>query len=161
MKNSILILAAIFSISLFTFSCQKEDVTSKEENTEHFFKCKMDGQDYVIKGSVLAYGVKWDTDYAVYGVSNLNADQAMYVNISDDLGVGTHQLDDLDTYALVSLADGSAWSTYWGDGSGTVTITEKTVTGVRGTFSFTVYNADDINEKMEITEGSFNVAFRE
>lgn len=161
MKNSILMFFAIFSIGLITFSCEKEKVTALDEGSDLFFSCKMDGKDYTINGNALAYGVKWDDAYAVYGVSNLNGDNVIYVNLKKELGIGTHQMTDSNTFGLVSLQDGTSWSTYWGNGSGSVTITEKMETMVVGTFSFTAYNADDESEKMAVTDGKFRVVFRD
>ncbi len=161
MKNSILIFFAVFSLGLLTFSCEKEKVTSQEEGADYFFTCKMDGKDYTIKGNTLAYGVKWDDSYSVYGVSNLNGDNVIYLNLKKELGIGTHQMTDSNNYGLVSLQDGTSWSTYWGAGTGSVTITEKTESVVKGTFSFTAYNADDESEKMTVTDGSFRVVFRD
>ena len=166
MKKAILFFLPVFFLSVCFTSCSKEsagDVPVLEEEIQDddksFFVCKINGEEYKSEG-ILAYAVDFDNTYNMYGLSSLNPDDmAMYVAVDSKLGVGTHPFNQ-DSYALIAPGDATAYATYWGDGSGEVTITEKTAKTVKGTFKFVAVSSDDVNDKWEVTDGAFEVTFR-
>ena len=168
MKTIISYLFPLFVVSLLFTSCQKDNIVGPDDDdvpvVESFFSCKFNGEAFTSTG-LLAYGVRPDdsTDdhYGIYGTSSLDATETvMYIQVRKDLGVGTHELEPDVVYSLVSLSDGSSWTTELGDASGTVTILEKTANRVKGTFQFTITSFDDYETLMEVSEGEFNVELR-
>lgn len=81
----------------------------------------------------------------------------MYINFDKDLGEGTHSFNS-DTFALYVLESGASFDSRNSGGSGTTTITEKTDTTIKGTFSYTA--PGDAGGTVTVTDGSFNVVFR-
>lgn len=152
-----LAIPVLCSIFLFT-NCSKDNnqPVNEIEELQHFFSCKLDGADFEVNG-FLAYGVDFDDTYNIYGVEE--GVKSMYVAISRDLGVGTHQLDE-NSWALFSYDDGSGYSTHLDGGSGEVTITERTATTAKGTFAFKAVSFEDPNNVLTVTEGKFSVVFR-
>ena len=168
MKNSMVSLLSVLMIALTFVSCSKETVNGPDPdvldgNDEFFFICKVDGQLFKITGDLRAYGVNDDDSYSMYGNEwdGENFGRTIYVSVDKNLGEGTHLFGGNNTFALISDPNGGAYATYWGAGSGQVTIEERTATMVRGTFSFKATNSEDESIVAEVTEGKFNVKFRD
>lgn len=168
MKKSIASFFAVFMLALAFTSCSKETVNGPDldldnDNNELFFSCKVDGQLFRITGDLRAYGVNDEESYLMYGNEwdGENFGRSIYISLDKNLGKGTHALDGDNNYAIISDPNGDAYATYWGDGSGQVTIEERTPTMVKGTFSFKAANSDNETIVADVTEGKFNVKFRD
>jgi len=151
MKNTI---ATIFALSLLVFAACKKDTDADSSS----FSCKIDGKEFKVKG-LLAYATKFSDDFTVYGVNEDNNTETVYVSLPLGTGPGTYTLNADFVGYYVDAAD-SAFSNLWGDGNGSVTITEIDEKHVAGTFSFDAYDSDTETVKKALTEGKFDVAFR-
>ncbi len=132
-----------------------------------YFKCKIDGKSYSISG-VGAYAVLFSnsSNNTVYGTeagdTKITSPRTMYVSIPGTLGVGTHPI----TNKIVCLFEDTDKSTYNSNFNntlpekGTLTISEKTATNMKGTFSFQAFTFTNPVKKIVVTEGEFSVLFR-
>lgn len=152
MKKSILSIV-LFSI-LALVSCKKD-----EDSGGSSFTAKVNGENYEAKG-LLAYATSFSDYTNIYGVADASGTgETMYIAIPTDATKGTYQLD-ADYPAYYVDADGNAFATVWGDGSGSVTITEIDADHVEGTFNFKAYDAATETVEKAVTDGKFNVEFR-
>ena len=157
MKRTLVALLLLSILSLATSSCKKD--SSDDGN---YFRCKIDGVEYNIDG-LLAYATDFSDSRNIYGVKDNSATESMYLSIPLNTAPGTYTFDssnDDEFFALYSDASLKAYSSYWGSGSGTITIEENHTTHIKGTFSFNAYDADTETVKLAVTEGSFNVEVR-
>ena len=163
MKKSILLLAVIF-VSLLTSCSKKGDEVNPDGTNPNGatptakagFYCKIDGKDFApdfaYATSVIA------GSYGIYGLSSVS-DDLIYLNIPSNLGAGTHKIDDTTIKAYMTLGKTTdlEYSTVHG-GTGTLIISEKTNTGLKGTFSFTIINSK--GAQRTVSSGLFNVLFK-
>jgi hypothetical protein len=160
MKTTILSLIAV--VLLFS-SCSKD---ADGVSASAYFKCKIDGKAYSISG-VGAYATNFSaTNYNIYGTeaadTKITNPRTMYITIENSLGVGTHPIKG-KTLALFEDTDKSAYNTNFNNTlpeKGTITITEKTATSAKGTFSFQAFTFTNPVKKIVVTEGEFSVLFR-
>ena len=148
------VLFTLFTVVLMVgfMACEDDGVDAKQD----VFQCKVDGTEFKVEG-VLAYGVKFSDTFNAYGV---DADgNTMYISFANSLGEGTHTFNGQNTFALYVKEDGSSFDSRNNGGTGTATITEKTETSLKGTFSYKA-PADSGSGVIDVTEGSFNVVFR-
>jgi Family of unknown function (DUF6252) len=150
---------SIFSIILFGIlalvSCKKDE----DSGGGNSFTAKVNGENYEAKG-LLAYATSFGDYTNVYGVADATGTgETMYFAIPNGATKGTYQFD-ADFPAYYVDADGNAFATAWGGGSGSVTITEFDADHVEGTFQFNAFDAVTEAEEKAVTDGKFNVEFR-
>ncbi|GAB3520307.1 Riean_0653 family protein [Emticicia fontis] len=162
MKKQFLLLAIVFVSLLSACSKKSDDVTPDGQSPDgpqgaaKGFYCKIDGKDFApdfaYATSVIA------GSYGVYGLYS-TSDNLIYLQIPDNLGKGTHKIDDKTIKAHMNLGKTSdlEYSTIHG-GTGTLIVTEKDAKGLKGTFSFTIKNSK--GAQLTISAGEFNVLFR-
>ncbi|MEO1517719.1 MAG: DUF6252 family protein [Bacteroidota bacterium] len=159
MKRSIPFLLSIFFLAFFLSGCQKDkddNPSPNIQNEEYFFECKLDGETFRAVG-LNAYGTEFHDSYAMYGLGA--NDFVMYVSVDQSLGEGTHDMDQ-NTNAYVVYGNGRSYASLLDGGSGSVTITERTPTHLKGTFQATVVDFDNVNASMTVSEGKFEVLIR-
>ena len=162
MKKHFLLLTIVF-VSLLTACSKKSDDVSPDDQTngqqtagKAGFYCKIDGKDFApdfaYATSVIA------GSYGIYGLYS-TSDNLIYLQIPNNLGKGTHKIDDTTIKAHMNLGKTTdlEFSTIHG-GTGTLIITEKDAKGVKGTFSFTIKNSKGTN--LTVSAGQFNVLFK-
>jgi hypothetical protein len=118
------------------------------------FLAKVNGVDFSQDDLLAAETTVGPDTFISIGAQNANLD-AMTVSVKSSLGTGTYAI----TGNLASDPVQIAYSNDSGDGmasAGTVAITEKTATRIKGTFSATVVIG---TTTYQITAGSFDVAY--
>lgn len=158
-KNIYLIIPLVFSLFL---GCSKKDSV----DASAYFKCKIDGVSYSITG-VGAYATVFSASQNnIYGTEAVDTKitnaRTMYVSIESTLGVGTHPIKG-KTLALFENTDKTTYNTNYNNTlaeKGTITISEKTATSMKGTFSFQAFTFTNPVKKIVVTEGEFSVLFR-
>jgi hypothetical protein len=152
MKKSIL---SIVLLGILAFvSCKKD-----EDKGGNSFTAKINGETYEAEG-LLAYATSFGDYTNVYGVADASGTgETMYFAIPTDAAKGTYQIN-ADYPAYYVDADGNAFATVWGGGSGSVTITELDADHVEGTFQFTAFDAATEAVEKDVTDGKFDVEFR-
>jgi hypothetical protein len=141
-------------------ACKKEQNAAPNAATSSFL-CKVDGADYKVTGT-LAYGFNFGDSFGIYGLTGSGNQETCFISLPAGTGKGTYTLNTTTSNMRGNFTDLAQkdYSTLWGQGTGTVTITEIDATHVKGSFSFTAYDGDKGVTKKTITEGAFNVAFR-
>jgi hypothetical protein len=156
-------LLAILSL-IFVFSfCSK---ATEEVSPTAYFKCKIDGKAYSISG-VGAYAVVFSaTNNTIYGTESADTKitnpRTMYISLANTLGVGTHPIT-VKTVCLFEDTDKKSYNSNFNNTlteKGTITISEKTTTSMKGTFSFQAFSFTNPIKKIVVTEGEFSVLFR-
>lgn len=167
MKKHFLLLAIVFVSLLSACSKKGDDVTpdgpspdgqstNPQTTAKAGFYCKVDGKDFTpdffYATSVIA------GSYGVYGLYSTN-DNLIYIQIPENLGKGTHKIDDKTIKAHMNLGKTTdhEYSTLHG-GTGTLVVTEKDAKGLKGTFSFTIKNSK--GTQLSVSAGEFNVLFK-
>ncbi len=156
--HSVLILL-VFSLFL---SCSKKDSV----DASAYFKCKIDGKAYSISG-VGAYAVVFSaTKNTIYGTEAVDTKivnaRTMYISVDNTLGIGTHPIT-VKTVCLFEDTDKITYNSNFNNTlteKGTLTISEKTATSMKGTFSFQAFSFTNPVKKVVVTEGEFSVLFR-
>lgn len=160
-KTNILLVCLVFSLFL---GCSKKEESISPST---FFKCKIDGKVYSISG-LGAYAVLFSNsnNNTIYGTESgdtkITNPRTMYVSIPTTIGVGTHPI----TSKIVCLFEDTDKTTYNSNFNntlvekGTITISEKTATNIKGTFSFQAFSFTNPVKKIFVTEGEFSVLFR-
>lgn len=152
-KLSILLFATFLWIG-----CASDDNNPTGGN--EFLTAKVDGTDFSSFedsiGASIGTGGTGDV-LAVQGSNN--SGDYIRINITSYTGVGIYTTGDVITN-VNSLSYGSvtplaAWTTTFDIGNGTIEITEDSATHIKGTFSFTGFNANDSTNKT-ITQGEFS-----
>lgn len=152
MKNSIFSLSVLFVLLSF-FSCNKEDNTPA-----NFFSCKVDGEMFEVTALIDANAYR-SSDYIEIsgdrsGLISLNA---IYLYIPLNATKGTYVFGP-NHYAEMFVGF-SAYATYYGMGSGSITIEDINASFVKGTFQFIAYDSNTETTKKTVTEGKFRVEF--
>ncbi|RYU93793.1 hypothetical protein [Emticicia agri] len=157
MKKQILLLTIVFVSLLSACSKKGEDITPDgQANAKAGFFCKVDGKDFAPD---FAYATSvLEGSYGVYGLYSTN-DNLIYLQIPNNLGKGTHKIDDVTIKAHMNLGKTNdlQYSTIHG-GTGTLVVTEKDAKGLKGTFSFTIKNHK--GTQLAVSAGEFNVLFK-
>ncbi len=159
--NNLTLLCLLMS---FTFlSCSKDDETTGPEDgnnnsTKNTLTCKVNGVEWNASLAVVA-----NNSNGIVSItgSDSNAKQCNFslMNVS---GTGTFEVGVTMTNPNLArwtagLDPNDTYTTTVGLGGGTVTITEFTSTGFKGTFEFTAKNSS--MTEVSITEGNFNATF--
>jgi hypothetical protein len=141
-------------------ACKKEQNTVTTAATSTFL-CKVDGADYKVTGT-LAYGFNFGDSFGIYGLTGNGNQETCFITLPTGTGKGTYTFNTNTSAMRGNFTDLAQkdYSTLWGQGTGTVTITELDAVHVKGTFAFTAYDGDTGVTKKTITDGAFNVAFR-
>jgi hypothetical protein len=158
-------------LSLFLFlpvlclflSCSKD---ADGVSASAYFKCKIDGKAYSISG-VGAYATVFSaTKNNIYGTeaadTKITNPRTMYLSLDNTLGVGTNPIT-VKSVCLFEDIDKTAYNSNFNNTlteKGTITITEKTATNMKGTFSFQAFSFTNPVKKIVVTEGEFSVFFR-
>lgn len=153
MKKIHLIIA---SLIVLLFSCKKEEDTPLPS---YYFSCKINGTAYSLKGEAAAYATLKTADtYWIYGIEAASGKE-MYVRVGVNQGVGTVQMKGTTQGSFLD-ADKTSYHTNFNSGSGTITISEKTTTTLKGTFSFIANTFSTPIKKATVTEGDFYVLIK-
>jgi hypothetical protein len=83
----------------------------------------------------------------------------MYISILSTYGVGTYTTD-RKNFMFFTDTDKVAYSTNYNSGTYTLTITEKSETAIKGTFSSVMKSFTNPIKTINITDGEFSVLFR-
>ncbi len=148
----------------FTFvSCSKDDENSEAEGgndnpTGNTLTCKVDGVAWTASLAVVA--VNSSGVVSITG-SDSNAQQCNF-SLMNVTGAGTYEVGTTMTNPNLArwtagLDPNDTYTTSVGQGAGSVTITEFTSTGFKGSFEFTAKNT--AQTEVSITEGDFNASF--
>lgn len=153
MKKLVILFLLGFSIS----SCFKDN------DGGDYFECKIDNENYKIEG-VFAYAVKFSAgDIAIYGLEDPTEENSrtLYVTLDQIPEEGTFDLGrDQKGHGYYTDSNSTfTYATIYEGASGTLEILDLTEERLKGEFSFTAL--DDSGDKIEITSGKFDVAFRE
>lgn len=149
------------ALLLLLLACEKDADGGNDSNGD-FFKCKVDGQAYEITGEY-AFADPIATDlFGIYGSEDQTQSgfTNVYISLSSEPEIGTYELTDPDigTGNYLDTGSGAIFSSAFPGGSGTVEITEKTSSRVKGIFSYVAVNADGASK--EITDGEFDVSIK-
>ena len=142
-------------------SCSKDDDSDDPVNDSpsgNTLTAKIDGAEWVASLAVVA-----SSDPIVVSItgSDSNAAQLMF-SINNPAGAGTYTLGGSLTNPNLGrwtqgVGQNDTYTTLLGQGAGTVTITEFSETGFKGTFEFTARNG--IQTEVSISDGEFNATF--
>lgn len=153
-------------VFLSSASCNPSD-EQEIPTGDHSFYCYIDGELFVPRGnsnittSPSSDGYtfyKWDNnttviakDYRKYTVffNTINRNIGI-VNLSDSSG----SLDDYNNNHAIIRKNGVLYLSK--ENSGTITFTESSTDNVKGTFEFTLYNENDDNDTIQVTDGHFD-----
>jgi hypothetical protein len=155
----------IFVLTVLFFSCSKSDDNNSSSSGEGTMTWTLDGsnqQASVASGNILpdeSYFINGFTEQGSYPSINLTKAQAVVGTINIDAallaGLGLAQLP--PAY-YTGKKNGAA--VYYETTSGSVTITEISASRAKGTFNFKATNGDDATDKIDITNGVFNVPIK-
>lgn len=143
--------------------------SSKDTVSPYFFRCKIDGNQYQINNDVGAYATVFSSNiHNVYGTEQTDPSfknaRTMYISLNGDLGVGTHAIStQTKIFSLFEDADKNVYHTNFNNTllqKGTLTITAKSPTEIKGTFSFTAFTLTNPVKKITVTDGEFAVKYR-
>ncbi len=168
---------SIFAISMMLIaisftSCSSDDDSSGggSEAGEGEVIARVNGNSFqsISQGTVGRITVSGGTEFLQITAINLNG-EAMTIQVTrpvieetsydfDDANnisaVATYTIVDTSTFQSTSYA-----APFMNSGDvGTITITERTDTNIKGTFEFMSRNQDDDTDTLNVTEGSFNLA---
>ncbi len=146
-------LLAIVSLFFLMSSCEGDKVDSDPQ----FFRVLVDGKLLEAKDTN-AYAVQDDDEYNIYGV--FSDKSAMYIQLANNKGVGTHQIIENPNFALYTDETETGHRSDRTGSTGEVTITEKTKDVIKGTFKCTVKQANNSTKIYTLSEGEFTVLFR-
>lgn len=149
----------VFTASLFfAASCNKEHLP------EYYFKCKLNGQEYVpdncancTQGKILQ-----DTVLIIGGNRSF---ESLGIGINDGGGikVGNYILNEIigrrGDYKFSTSPNDRYFTDATHTGSLTITTLDKTNKIIAGTFSFQAYNSVQ-NKTVNITEGKFRLQYK-
>ncbi|PVW17121.1 DUF6252 family protein [Marixanthomonas spongiae] len=162
-------ISLILFVSLSLLACKSDDDGGDDpQGGEGNFTAKVDGNSYKgMSGTVVAEvsGNGAGQTLAVSGGTS-KSENLQVIIIGFD-GEGTYQLNftNIGTYSylpdpnnpdpnsvVVYTTVGDAQNNY-----GELKVSSYDGDSVKGTFSFTGYNLDDLNDTVAVTEGSFNI----
>jgi hypothetical protein len=156
MKKLLLLIAICYMI----ISCASKDEAVAPST---FFKCIIDSKPYSISGSG-AYATVFSTEKNnVYGTeaadTKITNPRTMYISILSTYGIGTYKTDRANVIYFVD-SDKTSYNTNFNSGTYTLTITEKSATTMKGTFSCVAKSFTSPIKTINVTEGEFSVLFR-
>ncbi|MEO1258475.1 MAG: DUF6252 family protein [Bacteroidota bacterium] len=157
MKTKFILFFALVFTGLMSTSCSKDADTTPEPapvTAEHYFTCELDGDMYHSEGAY-AYAVDFDGELNIYGVTGVDFEDAIYIQVPSNVTVGTHSFND-EYFAYVVIGE-TAQSTRLEGGSGSVTIDAFDGKTIKGSFAFVAVDFDDASVKREVKEGTFQV----
>ena len=150
-------LATLIAGTLFT-SCKKD--AEDTQPLTSYFNTTLDGEAFETR-DIYSYAADFDSHINVYGVRDLDGDEAIYIAIPKDVEVGTYTFTENSdgAFALVSQGE-TGYVTFLEGGEGQVIVEEFDGTNLKGTFQFKAVNYDDFNDTIIATEGTFDVDIR-
>jgi hypothetical protein len=156
MKKTLFFIAMCY---LFSACSSKDGIVTPTA----LFQCKIDGKSYSISGGG-AYATIFSTEKNnVYGTeaadTKITSPRTMYISILSTYGVGTYTTDRAN-FIFFADTDKTAYSTNYNSGTYTLTITEKSATSMKGTFSCVAKSFTNPIKTINVTEGEFSVLFR-
>jgi len=163
-KTTKLILSALLVLITIT-SCQTDDIDTGEAS----FSCYINGELFTPKAStsisVLPPGEKlvFNRDSYFFVKTTDHRDFRIFFNIENfETGIFNLGVSDGNSYEyqinhaiIIAYAGGDKKYISKGN-SGSITFTRVSDTNVEGTFEFTLYNENDVNDIIRITDGKFN-----
>jgi len=155
-------LILIFTSALLFSSCAKDEESSSDNTSASFFQCKIDGTDYKITGDNNAYAKQTGSDlFVIYGSEDATKAnfRNVYISLPKVPSVGKYDINTNDIGSGSFFQSAKLYNSAFPGGSGTLEITEKTETRVKGTFNFV--GTTTTSEQKNITDGSFDVAIKQ
>ena len=160
MKTRFILFFTLAFIGLMSTSCKKDKDTTLEPDppasSESYFDCKIDGAAFHTEGALNAYAFVFEESFNVYGVPDIDAEDAVYLQLPKGFETGTHAFNE-EFFASVVMG-GKTLATLVADGNGSITIDSFDGERIKGTFTFSAVDYDDHSHKMVITNGKFDVA---
>ena len=155
----------LLASTTFLVACNDDDMTGGDGNNS--FEAQVDGNAYSANG-LNAYATVFSADnsIAIYGTGTPGTDayDLLFIALEDNLtgDVGTYELglDKQGHGTYTNSASDFTYSTVSSAASGTLEVTERTDTRIKGTFSLTLVNATDDTDIIEVQNGSFDVEIR-
>ncbi len=152
----------LFAISAFSCSDDKEDTTTNNNTSSDLFECSIDGVAYKITGN-FAFAEKVSTDiFGIYGSEDQTKPgfRNVYISLAKEPTVGKYELisNDVGSGNILATSTGTLYSSNFPGGNGSVEITEKTSSRIKGTFSFVGVTAS--GEQKKVTGGKFDVRIK-
>jgi Family of unknown function (DUF6252) len=149
------------SISLHLNACGDSGVNASDS-----FSCKINGKSFKIAG-VGAYAAVFSSkDINIYGTESGNTaiktPRTMYLAIDKTIEKGTHPFKNT-VFAIFEDTDKTFFSTNFNTTpteNGSIIISEKTESVLKGSFSFIADSNTKPVKKISVTEGSFSVRIR-
>lgn len=151
--RKLVLLCFTFVIGSFLISCDSDGVEARS-NT---FQVDVAGQEFKASGA-LAYWTDFsDGSFNAYGIKD---DLTIYVGFDRaDIVEGEFAISD-DVYVYAVYDNGTAYATVVDGSSGNINLTQKDAATLKGTFNVIATNFDDENDKLNLSDGSFNVTYR-
>ncbi len=174
-KIALLLFMAVIAVT--TMSCDKETDTPQDQNNNNnnngggnveqdsYFQWTVDGTTYLSRDDDSFWGYTHSSgakSLQIYGKQDPFIGMRINIFGIEEFAAGTYSFDDTDMVMTYTKPDPvidyvcNQGSVANGHTTGTLTIT-KWDTYVEGTFSFTGVNQADLEDKKQITEGSFKI----
>lgn len=149
----IVVVCAILLSGLFLVSCDSDGVEARN-NT---FQVDVAGKEFKATGA-LAYWTDFsDGSFNAYGIEG---NLTIYVGFDRaDITEGEYSISD-DVYVYAVYDDGTSYATVVDGSSGKVSLIQKDAKTLKGTLDVEATNFDDENDKLNLSNGSFNVEYR-
>jgi hypothetical protein len=149
-------------ISLFLVSCDKESSADGGGSGSDSFECSIDGTAHKISGQ-FAFAQKIATDIFTINGSEDQTKKGfknVYISLKAEPSVGKYDLgvDKAGSGNILETGTGTLFNSNFPGGSGTLDVTEKTASRIKGTFSF--IGADATGIKKNVTNGKFDVKIK-
>lgn len=150
-------------ISLVLISCGKDDEAGGDSGGGgDTFECTIDGASHKISGQ-FAFAQKVASDiFAIYGSEDQTKSgfKNVYISLSAEPTVGNYDLgtDKAGSGNILETGTGKLFNSNFPGGSGSLEITEKTSSKIKGTFSFIAVDAT--GNKKTVSNGKFDVKIK-
>lgn len=162
MKKLIFLTFLTFLLS----SCKKEKLTKLTQNGANTFSCKINGKVYVAKSDLFSpkfYG-------GFYGSGNNTGKLSLSANTDPfQISIEVPYIDRLGIYKLNGtnycqvnplpiVINGKTYSTKASDiGEVTIVFIDSEKRILSGNFSFTAINTNDLSDRLEVSDGRFDI----
>ncbi len=147
-------------VSLFLVSCDKEGDAGGSGSDS--FECSIDGSAHKISGQY-AFAQKVATDiFAIYGSEDQTKKgfKNVYISLKAEPAVGKYDLgvDKAGSGNILETGTGTLFNSSFPGGSGSLDVTEKSASRIKGTFSF--IGVDAAGNKKNVTNGKFDIKIK-
>ena len=148
-------------IAVLLVSCDKEEESSGGGGSDSF-ECSIDGVSHKISGQ-FAFAQKVASDiFAIYGSEDQTKKgfKNVYVSLTSEPSVGKYDLGPgkAGSGNILETGTGTLYNSNFPGGGGSIEITEKSSTRIKGTFSFV--GTTSSGEKKNVTAGKFDVKIK-